>query len=205
MYQGPSLEQELARLEEPDSPVKEKKDSKEKREVRTRTWHDQLLDVTVNAGVMWFAAKLWYLDGYYTLLVPEKLGWMPKDWLTGIDIPSIGTLSIWWAIPMLFSIIQWRWFPVGITKRKVELRVRGVKLALWAVVSFINMGTTYTGLSFFIQDHAVLPLWSSIVLPTTGMGLFILCFIGSFCFSQGPEFLGRRATTGMRETLRGMA
>lgn len=120
-------------------------------------------------------------------------------------------LPVAWIISILISVIQWRYMPYafhwfgraawgvngyGIPRvLTVSLRrdengnpiVTPFQLGLWWTAFIIDMGTSWTGITWLIATAPVLPIFGGIKLPTEGVLLFIFAFIGGCFVAFGPE------------------
>lgn len=191
-------------------------------EVQIPSWLRSLGSRAINGlialGFLWGSLKILFADGTFTLIAFHRINWLPDDWnVGGVMVWSIGRVTVWYAIAILMSLVQWGWFPWYIRSKFKTLEVGKsddgpwfTRLSwrqdlmpwqrnAWFGVSFVNVGTSFSGLALYIRGDMsveginILPFWAGIKLPTEGAMFFAVVFAGALFTSQAPEVIGRRA------------
>lgn len=171
-----------------------------------------VFSLLIGALFIWVAVKILFADVTFTLAGFDLVGLVPETWAqSGVEILSIGIVTVWYLLGLGISIMQFWWFPFHIRPREngeespwyLRIRFRTDlepwKIATWFVVSFINVGTSYAGLGAYIRGEGtvagvtVLPLFDGIMLPQTGWAYVTITLLGAAFTSQAPEPVFRRA------------
>lgn len=153
-------------------------------------------------------AKMWIIDAQFTLDFLKKVGWISSDYASvSLSIPLMGTLTFWHVIPLLISIVQWRWIPwevsfhwallpISFHRRKDVNALQGF---IWVVALVFNLGTSYNGVADWIATLQPLPIWGTISLPKEGAIAFVTAVGLGLVISQGSEIIGSRTVKGVVE------
>jgi hypothetical protein len=177
---------------------------------------DWALQVSIALAGIWLGLKMLYLDVFFTLVFFSSISWLKPGWDKGWDLWSIGVINFWFIIPLIMSVTQWRFFPLKIIPKDKEndgpwfSRIRPKHLNpfqffTWLGVSFLNVGTTYRGIAVYIAGTDttpgmnVIPIWTSIVIPTSGIVFYTIVSFGSLFLSQGSEYVLVQSGTRLLE------